>query len=51
MTAKQRRTQVRWARYVNHYAHVSLVVVGGRAASRYIDPFASRWRAVRRQGK
>jgi hypothetical protein len=42
---------VRWARYVNRYAHIPLIVVGGCGAYAAIQPFDKRWCAVRRQAK
>lgn len=51
MSGAARRRCIRWARYVNRYAHVPLAIVGGHAAAREIQPFDSCWRAVRRQAK
>lgn len=49
--ARKVRRSVRWARYVNRYAHIPLIVVGGYGAYAAIQPFDKRWCAVRRQAK
>lgn len=51
--ARKLRRVVRWARYVNRYAHIPHVAIGGQGATRAVwsGLFGATWGRVRRQAK